>query len=81
MVTPRASARLSDEEGSIVVRDFTKRFATLSHQRPQVIKRGRVVGTWLPAPKPVDVMKRVKRHFDRSLPFTGADVLKSGKKR
>jgi len=64
--------------------DFTNRFATFSHQKVQVRKRGKVVGTWLPAPKspePVDVMQRLKRNFTRPLPFTGAEVLKAGKKR
>ena len=69
---------------TVLVRDFTKRFATLSHQLLQVRKRGKVVGTWLPAPKspePVDVMKRLKKNFARPLPCTGAELLKAGKKR
>ena len=69
---------------TVFVRDFTKRFATLSHQPLQVRKPGKVVGTWLPAtrtPEPVDVLKRLKQTFERPLPFTGAELLKAGKKR
>ena len=69
---------------TVLTRDFTKRFATLSHQPLQVSKRGRVVGTWMPAtkpPPPLDVMKRLKRTFKHKLPFTGAELLKESNAR
>jgi hypothetical protein len=68
----------------VPVAAFTKRFSTLSHERLRVRSRKRIVGTWTPAektPPPLDVMKRLKQTFKRPLPFTGAALLKAGKRR
>lgn len=69
---------------TVSVREFTTRFATLSHETLQVQKRRRVVGTWTPAPKnppPLDVMKRLQQTCERPLPFTGAELIREGRKR
>ncbi len=68
---------------TVSVRDFTTRFATLSHSPLKVRRRGKILGTWTPEPKapaPLDVMKRLKQHFKQPLPFTGLEVLKEGKR-
>lgn len=69
---------------TVSVRDFTSQFATLSHQPLQVHKRRKLVGTWIPAPQAppsLDVMKRLKQTCERPLPFTGAELIKEGRKR
>jgi hypothetical protein len=69
---------------SVLVRDFLRHFAERRNETLQVQQRGRVLGVWIPtqaAPEPVDVMARAKRSSDKKLPFTGADLLKAGKKR
>jgi hypothetical protein len=64
--------------------EFTRRFR-IHRREPAIVKdRRKVLGTWTPAPKaitPLDVMARLKKDFSRSLPFTGAELLKAGKKR
>jgi len=68
----------------VSVRDFTSRFATLSHSQLKVRRRGKILGTWIPdskAPEPLDVMKRLREEFQEPLPFTFADLLKEGKRR
>jgi hypothetical protein len=69
---------------TVLIRDFTRRFSSLRHETLQVRQRGKVVGTWMPAttdPAPVDFMKRLREDFKTKLPFTGAELLKKGKKR
>lgn len=69
---------------TVLIRDFTRRFSSLRHQTLQVRQRGKVVGTWTPIPEepvPVDFMKRLREDFKSKLPFTGAELLKEGKKR
>jgi hypothetical protein len=69
---------------TVLVRDFTRRFSSLRHETLQVRQRGKVVGTWMPTsdePPPVDFMKRLREDFKCKLPFTGAELLKEGKKR
>jgi hypothetical protein len=66
---------------AISVRGFTTHFEPFAFE---VQKRGKTLGTWTPAPKspePIDVMKRLKRTFERPLPFTGLDLLKESKQR
>ncbi len=74
----------SDLMKTVSVRDFTSQFASLSQQPLRVQKRRKLLGTWTPAPKappPLDVMKRLKQSCERPLPFTGAEVVKEGRKR
>jgi hypothetical protein len=69
---------------TVLVRDFFRQFATRRNEALQVQQRGRVLGTWTPVqatPEPVDVLARAKRSCDKKLPFTGAELLKAGKKR
>ncbi len=69
---------------TVLVRDFFKRWGTLSQQTVQVRKRGRIIGTWTPAPaqpEPVDVMARLKKQFKQPLPFTGLELLNERKRR
>ena len=69
---------------TISVRDFNRHFSRHKQETCQVKDRDKVVGTWYPvpeAPKPADILARVKKEFSRKLPFTGAQILKAGKKR
>jgi hypothetical protein len=69
---------------TVLIRDFTRRFSSLRREKLQVRQRGKVVGTWTPVsekPAPVDFMKRLREDFKAKLPFTGAELLKKGKKR
>ena len=69
---------------TVLVRDFLRQFAARRNEPLQVQQRGRILGTWTPSqaiPEPVDVMARAKRTCNRKLPFSGADLLKAGKKR
>jgi len=65
--------------------DFVRDFPRHSKNRCVVKKRGKIVGTWTPAPQaiePVDILKRqADIGFTKPLPFTGAELLKAGKKR
>jgi hypothetical protein len=69
---------------TIVVREFTRAFATHRNEVCQVEDRGRIVGTWTPAgegkPPKVDFMARLKKNFKKPLPFTGAELLKEHKR-
>jgi hypothetical protein len=68
---------------TVSVRDFTTHFATLGHTPLGERRRGKTLGTRTPPPKtppPLDVMKRLKQDFKQPLPFTGADLLKEGKR-
>jgi hypothetical protein len=68
---------------TVLVRDFLKRWGHLSQQTVQVRKRGRVIGTWTPAPatpEPEDPMKRLNKTFDKPLPFTGLELLREKKR-
>jgi len=69
---------------AVLVRDFLRQFAKRRNEALQVHQRGKVLGTWTPnqaTPDPIDVLARAKRTCSRKLPFTGAAVLKAGKKR
>ena len=69
---------------TVMVRDFLRQFARRRNEPLQVRQRGRVLGTWLPSeetPEPVDVSARTKRACSTKLPFTGAELLRAGKKR
>lgn len=66
--------------------EFLRHFPIHSKAQVAVKKRGKVVGTWTPssAPKlePVDICARQKAiGFKEPLPFSGAELLKAGKKR
>ena len=65
--------------------EFLRHFPSHSKELCAVKKRGKVVGTWTPTPnkiEPVDILGRQKEDgFSRPLPFTGAELLKAGKKR
>lgn len=68
---------------TVTVRDFTTHFKNLHHSPLKVRRRGKTLGTWIPEPKlppPLDVMKRLKQTCERPLPFTGADIIKEGRK-
>ena len=68
---------------TLLIREFTREFSR-HHAEPCLVKdRGRVVGTWTPAPgnpEPVNFAERAKEDFKRKLPFTFAALLKEGKK-
>lgn len=65
--------------------DFVRRFPQHSKAVCLVKKRGKILGTWQPAPKalePADFLSRQKEDgFHEPLPFTFAQLLKEGKKR
>ena len=65
--------------------EFTRRFRVHRREPALVKDRSKVLGTWTPAPKaikPVDILKRqAEIGFTKPLPFTGAELLKAGKKR
>jgi hypothetical protein len=68
---------------TVLVREFLKRWGTLSHQTVEVRKRGRVIGTWIPAtagPEAEDPMARLNKTFQKPLPFTGLQLLKEKKR-
>jgi hypothetical protein len=69
---------------TINTRQFTRDFALHRRQPCQVKDRQKLVGTWTPAGQPAalpDFAARVQEDFPAKLPFTGASLLKSGKKR
>ena len=69
---------------TVGTREFTRHFTALRHVACVVKDRGKAVGTWTPSPKappPVDIMARLKTYCSGPLPFTGAEILKKGKKR
>ena len=69
---------------TINTRKFTREFPKLQREPCLVTDRGHVIGSWIPVaakPAPMDFAKRVRQDFSRPLPFTGADLLKQGKKR
>ncbi len=69
---------------TLSTRRFTREFWKLRGEELAVTDRGRVVGTWTPAsekPQPIDYLKRVKSYCSAPLPFTGAELLRRGKKR
>ena len=64
--------------------EFARHFRVHRREAAIVKDRRKVLGTWTPAPKapkPVDFAARVREDFTRKLPFTGAELLKAGKKR
>jgi hypothetical protein len=70
---------------TISIRRFTKEFAAFRSRSVQVTDRGRIVGTWVPAPKQpktIDFLKRATTDSSgRKLPFTFAQLLRDSKKR
>jgi hypothetical protein len=60
--------------------EFLRHFLRHSKDSVAVKKRGKVVGTWIPAPmemQPVDILARQKADgFTKRLPFTFAELLK-----
>jgi hypothetical protein len=69
---------------TVVVYEFTRRFARHKHEIALVKSRGKVIGQWVPVPaepKRVDFLARAKSTFKEKLPFTFAELLKEGKKR
>lgn len=69
---------------TVQVSDFIRRFSSLRRDSWRVVRRGRIVGTWMPTMDklpPVDFMKRLRKDFKTKLPFTGAELLKQGKRR
>ncbi len=69
---------------TLTTRRFTRQFGKVRHEPLTITDRGRVVGTWTPAEKeiePLDVMRRLKSYCSGPLPFTGAQLIKEGRKR
>jgi hypothetical protein len=69
---------------TVSTRRFTKEFSTFCNWTVQVTYRGIVVGQWTPAPKtpePVDFFARATLDTKGKLEFTGAELLREGKKR
>jgi hypothetical protein len=69
---------------TINTRRFTREFPKIHGEPCLVTDRGQVIGSWTPVaekPEPMDFASRVRRDFSRQLPFTGAELLKRGKKR
>jgi hypothetical protein len=69
---------------TIVIREFTREFKKHRNEVCQVEDRGKVLGTWTPAeehPPRVDFAARLKKHFKKPLPFTGAQLLKESNAR
>ena len=66
-------------------RIFTKQFSSHRRHEVTVSDRGRIIGTWTPAgddlPE-IDFRARALKSWGgKKLPFTGAQLLKEGKKR
>ena len=77
---------LSDMSATVLpIREFTKRFTAHKSHTVQVSDRGRLIGTWVPAPrKPEAVDFAMRAAADcrgEKLPFTFAQLLKERKKR
>jgi hypothetical protein len=70
---------------AVNIRTFTRGFPKLRYEPVTVTDRyGRAVGTWTPSPKqpkPVNFEKRVREYCAGKLPFTGADLVRDGRKR
>jgi hypothetical protein len=69
---------------TLTTRLFTREFTKVRHEACAVTDSGKVIGTWTPVredPEPVDFAARVRKDFSQPLPFTGAELLKAGKKR
>ena len=68
----------------ISTRRFTKEFRTVRTRPLQVMDRGMVLGTWIPAPSkpcPVDFEERARKDSAAAMPVSFATLLKEGKKR
>ena len=59
---------------------LTRQFAQATGDTPKVTPRRRVLGA-LKHFKPLDYLQRLKTYCKGPLPFTGAKLLKEGKKR
>ena len=69
---------------TVSTRQFTKEFATWRSRSVQVTDRGHIVGQWTPASKQaerVDFLARATADTLGKLEFTGAQLLREGKKR
>jgi len=68
----------------ITTRRFTKEFRTVRTRPLQVTDRGRILGTWIPAPSkpvPVDFEARARKDSTAAMPLSFAALLKEGQKR
>jgi hypothetical protein len=76
---------MSATPSTVSTRRFTKEFAAFRNRPVQVTDRGRIVGTWTPAPKrrkSIDFLARATEDSaGRKLPFTFAQMLRETKKR
>ncbi len=69
---------------TLIVNEFTRHFRRHKHEPALVKSRGQVIGQWVPVPRkpePVDFAKRAKADCVEKLPFTGADLIREGRKR
>jgi hypothetical protein len=69
---------------TLPTRRFMRDFARVRREPCTVTDSGKVIGTWTPVkdhPEPVNFARRVRDDFARPLPFTGAELLRAGKKR
>ena len=69
---------------TLVVNEFTRHFRRHKHEPALVKSRGQVIGQWTPVatkPEPIDFAKRARADCKEKLPFTGADLIKEGRKR
>jgi hypothetical protein len=65
---------------TLIIREFTRDFSKHRGETGMVKNRGgKLVGVWTPAagsPPKVDFAARLKKHFKKPLPVTGAQLLK-----
>jgi hypothetical protein len=69
---------------TLTIRRFTREFPKVLHEPLTVTRRGQMVGTWTPAQKKapaIDLMKRLKSYCSGPLPFTGAELIREGRRR
>jgi hypothetical protein len=69
---------------TVIVYEFTRHFKRHKNQPALVKSRGKVIGTWVPAPakpEPVDFAKRAMADCKEKLPFTGAELIREGRRR
>ena len=76
--------RILSDMQAVSTRRFLRDFSRVRRNELTITDRGQVLGTWTPAagkPRTVDYAKRVREYCSAPLPFTGAQLLKEGKKR
>jgi hypothetical protein len=69
---------------TVNVRNFTSQFTRYRRQAVVIHSRGKLLGTWTPAParpERINLLDRVREDFSAPLPFTGHQLLKESKKR